>query len=150
MEEGFESSADFGRAVAMDHEHKIQLRGDLELYYETKRKEHKLDDTAITKRLIGEPNRLMDRDIIYAHKDFDRVLDASLEGEEWAVVSGLNPSGPLHFGHKAMFDVLLWMQRTFGATVYIPITNDETYLVHKSSSLAESRNIAYTLSLIHI
>jgi tryptophanyl-tRNA synthetase len=131
------------RQAEEDYETKVRQRDALVAYYETRRTDLKLDDLTVVKRLIGESSRFVTRDIIYAHKDFDLVLDAIYEGRDWAVVSGLNPSGQLHLGHKAMFDVLLWLQRDLGATVYIPITNDETYLAHKAGSLSESAGYAY-------
>ena len=84
----------------------------------------------------------MNLEVIFAHKDFEMIAEAIADKKPWAVVSGLNPSGPLHFGHKVIFDELLWMQEQ-GADIYIPLTNDETYVVGKSKSLAESRKIAY-------
>lgn len=90
------------------------------------------------------PSRLMRIGITFAHKDLESIADAMANGKPWAVVSGLNPSGPLHFGHKQVFDDLLWLQEQ-GADIYIPITNDESYVVNKTKSLAESRRIAYEL-----
>lgn len=88
------------------------------------------------------PSRLMRMGITFAHKDLESIADAMANNKPWAVVSGLNPSGPLHFGHKQVFDDLLWLQEQ-GAEIYIPITNDESYVTGKTKSLAESRRIAY-------
>lgn len=89
-----------------------------------------------------EPSRLMREGVIFAHRDLESVADAMANDKPWAVVSGLNPSGPLHFGHKQVFEELLWYQKQ-GAEVYIPVTNDESYLVGKAKTLAESRKTAY-------
>lgn len=88
------------------------------------------------------PSRLMHMGITFGHRDLESVAEAMANNKPWAVVSGLNPSGPLHFGHKQVFDELLWLQQQ-GADLYIPITNDESYVVDKAKSLAESRKIAY-------
>jgi tryptophanyl-tRNA synthetase len=88
-----------------------------------------------------DPSKYMKLGITFGHKGMEPVAEAMANNEPWAVVSGLNPSGPLHMGHKAVFDELLWMQKN-GADVFIPITNDESYVVGKTSSLAESRRIA--------
>src|SRR4051812_41815954 len=130
-------------AARVDLAHKREQRDNEAKYYEDRRHEMHLDDIRDLSDYLDGENRFVDRSIVYAHKDFDKILDAHYEGREWAVVSGLNPSGPLHFGHKAMFDVLLWLQRSYGATVFIPITNDETYVVGKAKSLAESTRTAY-------
>jgi len=89
-----------------------------------------------------QASRLMDLKVNFAHRDLESVAEAMQEQKPWAVISGLNPSGPLHFGHKLIFDELLWLQKQ-GAEIYIPITNDESYVVDKSKSLSESRKIAY-------
>lgn len=88
------------------------------------------------------PSRLMRMGITFGHRDLESVAEAMANNQPWAVVSGLNPSGPLHFGHKQVFDELLWLQQQ-GADVYIPITNDESYVVDKAKSLAEARRVAY-------
>lgn len=89
-----------------------------------------------------DASKLMRLGVTFAHRDLESVADAMANNKPWAVVSGLNPSGPLHFGHKQVFDEVLWLQQQ-GADIYIPITNDESYVVGKTNSLAESRKIAY-------
>jgi tryptophanyl-tRNA synthetase len=128
-----------------EHASKLRKKEEIETYYEGKRLEMNLDSTERIIRYLEDPGPFFHRNIAYAHKDFDKVLSAIAGDKEWAIVSGLNPSGALHFGHKAMFDVLLWFQRTFKARIFLPITNDETYVVNKASSLAESRSNAYDL-----
>jgi len=93
-------------------------------------------------KYMPEPSKYMRRKITYAHREFETIITQIAKKRPFAVVSGLNPSGPLHFGHKVIFDELLWLQK-MGAEIYIPITNDETYIVDKSDSLAESRKNAY-------
>lgn len=88
------------------------------------------------------PSRLMKLGVTFAHRDLESVAEAMADNKPWAVISGLNPSGPLHFGHKQVFDELLWLQNQ-GAEIHIPITNDESYVVNKAKSLAQSRRIAY-------
>lgn len=88
------------------------------------------------------PSRLMRMGITFGHRDLESVAEAMADNKPWAVVSGLNPSGPLHFGHKQVFDELLWLQQQ-GADIYMPITNDESYVVDKAKSLSQSRKIAY-------
>ena len=103
-----------------------------------------LDLKTMDRFLLYNPNpsRLMRMGVTFAHRDLESVADAMANEKPWAVVSGLNPSGPLHFGHKQVFDDLLWYQQQ-GAEVFIPITNDESYLVGKTKTLAESRKITY-------
>ena len=130
-----------------DYQEKLRLRNEIESYYEEKRKEIGLDSTKRIIDLLEDPGPFFSRNILFAHKDFNLILDAVDKGQEWAIVSGFNPSGPLHFGHKAMFDILLWLQRTLGAYIYIPITSDETYVVGKANSLRAARYNAYEFAI---
>ncbi|MCL4486940.1 MAG: tryptophan--tRNA ligase [Chloroflexi bacterium] len=126
-----------------DYERKLEQKREIESYYDSKREELNLKKTDRFLKYLDDPGPFFSREVLYAHNDFETVLKAIADETEWAIVSGLNPSGPLHFGHKAMMDVLLWFQRTYRARVYIPITNDETYVVGKADSLRKSRQIAY-------
>src|SRR3989338_8856319 len=124
------------------HEIKVSAREEELAYYPHKMKEFGLKTIGRFVQYHPSPSKLMKLGVTFAHKDLESVVDAMANKEPWAVVSGLNPSGPLHFGHKQVFDELLWMQQQ-GADVYIPITNDESYVVDKAKSLGESRRIAY-------
>ncbi len=111
-------------------------------YYATRVSELDLSDIGRFAMYHPDPSEHMEAGITFAHRDLESVTDAMANGEEWAVVSGLNPSAPLHMGHKLVFDELLWCQKQ-GADIYIPITNDETFLVGKAESVAAARKIAY-------
>ena len=126
------------------HEIKVSAREKELAYYPQKMEEFGANPIERFVKYHPNPSRLMQLDITFAHKDLESIADAMVNDKPWAVVSGLNPSGPLHFGHKQVFDDLLWLQEQ-GAEIYIPVTNDESYVVDKTKSLAESRRIAYEL-----
>lgn len=125
-----------------DYEQKSAQREKERKYYEDKLQQTGLKTLDRFLRYCPNPSDYMKNGITYAHRDLENVAESIAEGKPWAVISGLNPSSPLHLGHKAIFDELLWMQEN-GAEIYIPLTNDESYVVGKSSSLAESRRMAY-------
>src|SRR3989344_2439480 len=125
-----------------EHEEKKNLvKKELE-HYAKKMQELGLKPMDRFLKYCPDPSKYMRLGITFAHKDLEIIAEAIADNKPWAVISGLNPSGPLHLGHKAIFDELLWMQQ-HGADVYIPITNDESYTVGKTKSLAEARKIAY-------
>lgn len=130
------------RGAREDLEKKRALRDDQARYYKEKAAELSLEDADALATYLPGGERFFERQILFAHKGAETIVDAIFEERDWAVVSGLNPSGPLHFGHKAMFDVLLWLQKQYGAEVYIPITDDESYLVGKQPSLKQARETA--------
>ncbi len=79
--------------------------------------------------LIGEikdPHPLMSRGIIFGHRDYGRIIKAIREGDNFAVVTGMMPSGKMHIGHKMIVDQLIWYQN-HGAEIYIPIADMESY-----------------------
>ena len=136
------NTEDLNKRLLEEYNNKKAKR-DVELAYYPKKTEEfgaKFIDRFV--KYHPDPSRLMQMGVTFGHKDLETIADAMANDKPWAVVSGLNPSGPLHFGHKQVFDELLWLQKQ-GADIFIPITNDESYLVDKTSTLAESRKIAY-------
>ena len=87
--------------------------------------------------------------LIYSHRDFEKFFSALKRGEKCAIVSGLNASGSLHLGHKVVFDTNLYFQKKYGVPVFIPISDDESYLAGKvdsqEKSLEYSRELAKEL-----
>ncbi len=81
---------------------------------------------------VAEPHYLMRRGIIFGHRDFDRVVDAIIRGERFAVVTGLMPSGKMHFGHKMVIDQVIYYQR-LDAEIYLVIADIEAYNVRRIS-----------------
>lgn len=78
------------------------------------------------------------RGLIYSHRDFDKFYSALKKGEKCAIVSGVNASGTLHIGHKVVFDTNLFFQKKYGIPVYIPISDDESYVSGKIKDQKEA------------
>ncbi len=93
---------------------------------------------------LEEISLLYRRGIIFAHRDLNRILDAIEKKENFAVLTGFNPSAPLHFGNKMFIDQAIAFQK-LGGKVYIPLSDDETYVFGKSDSLKEATERAYNL-----
>jgi len=129
-----------------EYQDKKKLGERISNYYQERIQELNLKDFSRIKSYLEasliQLDPLVSRDIIFAHLDFEPFTSFTAEGKEFTVVSGLNPSSPLHLGHKVMFDLLLFLQK-LGGNIFIPITNDESYVDGKVKSLAESRRIAY-------
>lgn len=77
---------------------------------------------------FGPLHRLYKRGIVFAHRDFDLILDALSRGERVAIVTGFMPSGPFHFGHKMVADQVIYLQ-SLGAKAFIVIADAEAYAV---------------------
>jgi len=76
--------------------------------------------------------------LIYSHRDFDNFYSALKKGEKCAILSGLNASGTLHIGHKPVFDTNLFFQKKCGIPVFIPISDDESYVTGKVKDQEEA------------
>ncbi|MHA1676144.1 MAG: tryptophan--tRNA ligase [Candidatus Njordarchaeales archaeon] len=83
------------------------------------------------------PDRIIEMRILLAHRDLDLVLREYLQGSNFAVVSGRGPSGPLHFGHIYLFNVVRYLQKAFDIDVYIPLSDDEKFVFQKIKSLKD-------------
>jgi tryptophanyl-tRNA synthetase len=89
---------------------------------------------------IENPHILMERGIIFGHRDYGRIIKAMGEKKDFAVVSGMMPSGKMHIGHKMIVDQIIWYQKK-GADIYIPIADMEAYSA-RGVSFEESRKLA--------
>ena len=87
-----------------------------------------------------------EKGLIYSHRDFDKFMEALKRGEKCAILSGVNASGTLHIGHKPIFDTNLFFQKEYGLPVYIPISDDESYVAGKVESQEEALENAKKLA----
>ncbi len=101
--------------------------------------------------LISELSELPDfytfnKGLIYSHRDFDKFYKALKKGEKCAIVSGVNASGTLHIGHMVVFDTNLYFQKKYGVPVFIPISDDESYVAGKVETQEEAKENAIKLA----
>jgi len=68
------------------------------------------------------------RRFYFAHRDCDKII----ERNKFSIVTGRGPSGPIHIGHLIPFVVAKEFQRKYGCKIYIPVSDDEKYLVKKN------------------
>ncbi len=87
--------------------------------------------------------------LIYSHRDFDKFYKALKKEEKCAIVSGFNASGTIHLGHKPVFDTNLYFQKKYKIPVFIPISDDESYVSGKikdqKEALENSKQLAKEL-----
>jgi len=75
---------------------------------------------------IKNPLSLMTRGVIFGHRDFNKIIPLINEGKDFAVVTGMMPSGKMHIGHKMVVDQLKWYLDK-GAKLSLPIADMESY-----------------------
>jgi len=75
---------------------------------------------------VPNPNMLMRRGIIFGHRDFERILNAMKNHEEFAVLSGIKPTGQFHLGTLTTAKEIIYFQKQ-GATTFYCIADVEAY-----------------------
>lgn len=83
---------------------------------------------------------LFRRKVIFAHRDFNKVMVRMRDKQPFVMMTGLMPTGKMHIGHMLLAQQMLFYQE-LGATLYICVADIEAYNA-RGQSLAESRRIA--------
>ncbi len=89
---------------------------------------------------VKNPQRLMKRGVIFGHREFNEINNLINQNKDFAVVSGMMPSGQMHIGHKMVVDQLKWYQ-DMGAMLSLPIADLEAYAA-RTISFEKGREIA--------
>ena len=85
-------------------------------------------------------NLLFRRKIIFAHRDFDKIIECIKNKKPYVMMTGLMPSGKFHFGHMILAKQMIFYQN-LGAKVYITVADIEAYN-SRNTDLKELRRIA--------
>ncbi len=80
------------------------------------------------------------RGIIFGHRDFQLIYDRIINSKPFAVLTGLMPSGRMHFGHKMTIDQVVYYQNQ-GGDVHIAVADIEAY-ASRGISLEKAEKIA--------
>lgn len=89
---------------------------------------------------IKDPQRLMKRGVVFGHREFNQINELINKKEDFAVVTGMMPSGQMHIGHKMVVDQLIWYQKK-GAMLSLPIADLESYAA-RNMSFEKGKQIA--------
>jgi len=76
-----------------------------------------------------------EREIIIAHRDFDRIADAAKKKKPFINITGIACSGKLHFGHKADLDLFLFFKQ-LGARNYFTVADLDGFLSRPDAQVA--------------
>ena len=88
----------------------------------------------VTKQSVLHP--LLERNIIFAHRDFDKLIDKCIKtgNNNFYLYTGRGPSSDaLHLGHLVPFMITQYLQKIFNVPVIIQITDDEKYYRSKNN-----------------
>lgn len=113
--------------------------GDVELgNYEEKMNKFGIDPIEEVEDRLPD-HKFIRRGIVFGHRDLDKLLDARDSGDDFAMMTGIMPSGVFHFGHKCVVDQIKMYQK-MGAQVTIAAADIEAYNT-RDMSLEESRKM---------
>jgi tryptophanyl-tRNA synthetase len=83
---------------------------------------------------------LFRRKIIFAHRDYQRILESVKNKKKFVMMTGLMPTGKFHLGHLLVAQQFPIYQK-LGAKIYIAVADLEAYNA-RGQSLEDSRKIA--------
>jgi tryptophanyl-tRNA synthetase len=92
-------------------------------------------------------NVLFRRKIVFAHRNFEKILDCIKNKKKFVMMTGLMPTGKFHLGHMLLAQQMIFYQK-LGAKLYIAVADLEAYNT-RQQSLDESRKIAIDQYLLN-
>ncbi|GBE20198.1 MAG TPA: tryptophan--tRNA ligase [Candidatus Pacearchaeota archaeon] len=96
---------------------------------------------------VFNKNLMFRRKIIFAHRDFDRILDAIENKKKFVMMTGLMPTGKFHLGHALLTQQMIFYQK-LGAKLYIAVADLEAYNA-RNQDLEELRKTAIDQYLLN-
>lgn len=85
-------------------------------------------------------HHLLKRNIVFAHRDFSKILDALENNEKFYLYTGRGPSSmSMHLGHAIPFLLTKYLQDVFNVPLVIQLTDDEKFL-WKEMTLEEAKH----------
>ena len=96
---------------------------------------------------IFNKNILFRRNVVFAHRDFGRILNAIKNKKKFVMMTGLMPSGQFHLGHMLLAQQMIFYQK-LGVKLYIAVADLEAYNT-REGSLEELQKIAINQYLLN-
>ena len=83
---------------------------------------------------IPSTNKYFRRQIIFGHTELTKILDALEDGNSYAVMSGIKPTGPFHLGSKMTAEEIIFFQKLSSKSwTSYSIADYEAYADNKQS-----------------
>ncbi|MCK4717984.1 MAG: tryptophan--tRNA ligase [Thermoplasmata archaeon] len=106
--------------------------------YQRLREQFGIDE--FTAEGLPSPPTIFTNGVLFGHRGFGSISRAMKEGRPFCVLTGLAPSGRMHFGHKMVIDEVLYYQK-LGADIFIAVADIEARSV-RGLSLEACRRLA--------
>lgn len=99
-------------------------------------------DQALLQRIkkhTGELHPFLRRNIFFAHRDLNFVLDEYEKDNSFFLYTGRAPSGPMHIGHLVPLLFTKWLQDKFAVELYFQFPDEEKFLFKENLSLEDTQ-----------
>lgn len=105
----------------------------------------RIDDKSLQriKKIAGELHYFLRRDIFFAHRDLNFVLDEYEKGNKFFLYTGRAPSGPVHLGHMIPWMFTKWLQDTFDVELWFQFPDEEKFLFKRDLTLSDTEKYMY-------
>lgn len=78
---------------------------------------------------------LLRNELCLGQRDFGTIMEAIKKKKEFNIVTGFSPSGPFHFGHKAIIDSYVYFKK-YAKRGYFVISDVDAYVSRPDSKVA--------------
>ncbi|MBA7640242.1 hypothetical protein ES703_47907 [subsurface metagenome] len=95
------------------------------------------------KKHTKELHPMLRREIFFAHRDLNWVLDQYEKGERFFLYTGRASSGKVHLGHLMPWIFTKWLQDKFGAELWFQFPDEEKFLFKKGLTLEDTQKQMY-------
>ena len=101
----------------------------------------RIDDKLLNriKKHTKELHPFLRRNIFFAHRDLNFVLDEYEKGNKFFLYTGRSPSGPIHIGHLIPWMFTKWLQDKFGVELWFQFPDEEKFLFKQGLSLENAQ-----------
>ena len=105
----------------------------------------KIDEKLLKRieKITGEVHPFLRRNIFFAHRDLDFVLDQYEKNNPFFLYTGRAPSGHTHLGHLVPWIFTQWMQEKFDVELWFQFPDEEKFLFKKDLSFEEVEKYTY-------
>ncbi|MEM4318329.1 MAG: tryptophan--tRNA ligase [Candidatus Pacearchaeota archaeon] len=95
------------------------------------------------KKHTGELHFMLRRQVFFAHRDLNWILDEYEKGNKFFLYTGRAPSGPVHLGHLLVWIFTKWLQDKFNVELWFQFPDEEKFLFKKDIELKDIEGWLY-------
>lgn len=95
------------------------------------------------KKITGELHPFLRRNIFFAHRDLNWILDEYEKGNKFFLYTGRAPSGHTHLGHLVPWIFTKWIQEKFNVNLWFQFPDEEKFLFKENLTLKDTEKYTY-------